>query len=237
MAACIRLGLTAAVRLAQNHLNAWKDLEAEGVDLVAVCDIDEAKAKAAGGKVRRCRTGTPMPKLFAKERLGLVDIATQMRTHLPLATWPCATACPPSCKTLRPEYCRSPPHDRRRQRRGIFLAVHENFPLPAAAAQIAETSSRALGTPTWAASFRTGYDIYSGQPYLAKEARFVLIDLGSTSSHVARCSWARSSTSQRIAAPRNPNAAGEDNRPPCCSAQVGAVSVCRMHLRLPRRIP
>jgi len=32
---------------AQNHLNAWRDMREDGVELVAVCDIDPAKAKAA----------------------------------------------------------------------------------------------------------------------------------------------------------------------------------------------
>ena len=33
----IRLGLIGCGFFAQNHLNAWKDLAPEGVDLVAVC--------------------------------------------------------------------------------------------------------------------------------------------------------------------------------------------------------
>src|SRR5262249_23155123 len=32
---------------AQNHLNAWRDLKRDGVELIAVCDIDRAKAEAA----------------------------------------------------------------------------------------------------------------------------------------------------------------------------------------------
>ena len=32
---------------AQNHLNGWRDLAAEGVELVAVCEIDPKKAEEA----------------------------------------------------------------------------------------------------------------------------------------------------------------------------------------------
>ena len=72
--------------------------------------------------------------------------------------------------------------------RGIFLAVHENFRFQQPLLKIAETiKTGAIGTPTWARiSFRTGYDIYTGQPYLAKEERFVLIDLGVHVLDVAR---------------------------------------------------
>ena len=32
----------------QNHLRAWRDLAADGAELVAVCDLDAWKARAAG---------------------------------------------------------------------------------------------------------------------------------------------------------------------------------------------
>jgi predicted dehydrogenase len=35
---------------AQNHLNAWRDMRAEGIELVAVCDADEGKAGAAASE-------------------------------------------------------------------------------------------------------------------------------------------------------------------------------------------
>ena len=43
---------------AGNHFNAWRDLKAEGAELVAVCDIDGRKAEAAATKfgVRRIPT-------------------------------------------------------------------------------------------------------------------------------------------------------------------------------------
>jgi predicted dehydrogenase len=35
---------------AQNHLHAWTDLRSKGVEIVAVCDVDEAKARATADK-------------------------------------------------------------------------------------------------------------------------------------------------------------------------------------------
>ena len=52
----LRLGVIGCGFFAQNHLNAWKEIE--GVDLVAVCDIDPLKAQhaAASFAVPHCYT-------------------------------------------------------------------------------------------------------------------------------------------------------------------------------------
>ena len=59
MPAPLRLGLIGCGFFAQNHLHAWKDLEPEGVELVAVCDIDADKAKAAAEPGNRWRRSWP----------------------------------------------------------------------------------------------------------------------------------------------------------------------------------
>ncbi len=66
--------------------------------------------------------------------------------------------------------------------------VHENFrfqaPLLRAAGLV---RAGVIGSPIWGRfSFRTGYDIYSGQPYLAEAERFVLLDVGVHVLDVAR---------------------------------------------------
>lgn len=48
MARGIRVGVIGCGFYAQNHLNAWKELAPEGAVLAAVCDVDAAKAQAAG---------------------------------------------------------------------------------------------------------------------------------------------------------------------------------------------
>src|SRR5688572_15104170 len=72
---------------AQNHLHAWKELEGRkpGARLIAVCDIDSAKAEAVARKFGVARWYDDAAEMFAKERLAFVDIATTMPTHRPLA--------------------------------------------------------------------------------------------------------------------------------------------------------
>ena len=169
MAKRITVGLIGCGFFAQNHLNAWTDLKPEGADLVAVCDTDPAKAKAAAEKFGVPHWYTDAETMFANERLGLVDIATQMRGHLPLVKLALGHGVPTivqkpfgqSLVEVREMLAAS-------QAANLFLAVHENFRFQRPLLKIADTiASGAIGTPSWARiSFRTGYDIFSGQPYL-----------------------------------------------------------------------
>lgn len=228
MAGRIRLGLIGCGFFAQNHLHAWKDLEAEGVDLVAVCDIDQAKAKAAAEKFGVPAWYTDAETMFGKERLGLVDIATQMRTHLPLVEMAMRHRVP---TIVQKPFGQNIAEARRMTAaanvRGIFLAVHENFRFQRPLLKIADTiRSGAIGTPTWARiSFRTGYDIYAGQPYLAEEERFVLIDLGVHVLDVARVFLGEVDHLSAELQRRNPRAKGEDTATMLLRHASGAVSV------------
>ncbi|HEY9010310.1 MAG TPA: Gfo/Idh/MocA family oxidoreductase [Devosia sp.] len=224
----IRLGLIGCGFFAQNHLSAWKDLAPEGVDLVAVCDIDEGKARAAAEKFGVPAWYTDAETMFARERLGLVDIATQMRTHLPLVEMAMRHRVP---TIVQKPFGQNIAEVRRMVSaanvRGIFLAVHENFRFQQPLLKIADTiRSGAIGTPTWARiSFRTGYDIYSGQPYLAKEERFVLIDLGVHVLDVARVFLGEVEHLSAELQRRNPDAVGEDTATMLLRHKSGAVSV------------
>ena len=53
----------------------------QGADLVAVCDIDPAKAKAAAEAFGVPHWYTDAEKMFRERNLGLVDIVTRMDTH------------------------------------------------------------------------------------------------------------------------------------------------------------
>ncbi|MES1151255.1 MAG: Gfo/Idh/MocA family oxidoreductase, partial [Dongia sp.] len=66
---------------AQNHLNAWRDLKREGVELVAVCDIDKSKAEAAARNFNVPKAYTDLDEMLAREKIGLIDVVTRVETH------------------------------------------------------------------------------------------------------------------------------------------------------------
>jgi predicted dehydrogenase len=110
---------------------------------------------------------------------------------------------------------------------GVFLAVHENFRFQAPMREVADRlRTGAIGEPSWARiSFRTGYDIYRGQPYLLQEERFVILDLGVHVVDLARAFLGEVTHVSAETQRRNPKARGEDTATLLLKHQSGAVSL------------
>src|SRR5262249_22484689 len=106
-------------------------------------------------------------------------------------------------------------------------AVHENFRFQAPLMRVRQVlDTGEIGPPSWARiSFRTGYDIYSGQPYFYDETRFAILDLGVHTLDVARFFLGEvdhlSCETQR----RNPKVKAEDTVTALLRHASGAVSI------------
>lgn len=228
MSTRVPVGLIGCGFFAQNHLNAWKDLAPEGADLVAVCDTDEAKARAAAEKFGVPHWYTSAAEMFGNETLGLVDIATQVSSHLPLVKLALSHRVPTIIqKPFGRDIAEVREMTEAAASAGIFLAVHENFRFQRPIRRIADiVHTGVIGPVSWARiSFRTGYDIYSGQPYLATEKRFVLTDVGVHVLDVARVLLGEVEHLTAELQNRNPAAAGEDTATMLVRHVSGAVSV------------
>jgi predicted dehydrogenase len=167
-------------------------------------------------------------KMLAEQNLDLVDIVTRMDTHRELVELAVKQGTPTIVqKPIAPRLADAQAMASAAEAAGVFLAVHENFrfqaPIRKARELIAEG---AIGEPTWARiSFRTGYDIYSGQPYLRDENRFVVIDLG---AHVLDLARVFLGEVERIGAEtqrRNSGVTGEDTATMLLKHVAGGVSV------------
>jgi predicted dehydrogenase len=211
---------------AQNHLHAWNSIE--GVKIVAVCDRDEGKAQAAATRFGVSAWYTDAAELFEREDLDFVDIATTMPTHRMLVelaarhavptvvqkpfapTWDDCIAMVAACKAA-----------------GVPLMVHENFRFQAPLMAVRDViGSGAIGTPHFGRiSFRTGYDIIAGQPYLADEEQFIILDLGIHVLDMARVYFGEAETiycqTQRI----RPNVRAEDMATMLLRHRSGATSI------------
>ena len=176
---------------AQNHLEAWRDLAGRdpGARLVAVCDIDAAKAKAAAAKFGVPRWYADAGEMFANESLAFVDIATTMASHRPLAELAARHGVPMIVqKPFAPTFEDCAAIVAAAQAAGVPLMVHENFrfqtPMMKAKAVVA---SGEIGEPVWGRfNFRTSFDVYANQPYLKQEKQLVILDLGIHLLDIAR---------------------------------------------------
>lgn len=173
-----RVALVGCGFFARNHMHGWADLP--GAEVVAVCDLDPAKAEAFAAEFG-ARPFTDAAAMLADIRPDITDVATTVASHRPLvelaARQSSAVLCQkPFAATLADGQAMVAACDAA----GIPLLVHENFrwqkPWRMLAHQVAEG---AIGTPHFLRlSFRHAYDIYADQPYLAEEPDLALTDVG-----------------------------------------------------------
>jgi predicted dehydrogenase len=213
---------------AQNHLHAWRQLP--GVDIVALCDADAERLAATGDAfgVAPAHRHADAEAMLAAEHLDFVDIATPVASHPTLVELVARRGLHVICqKPFAPTLADGQAMVDACDRAGVRLMVHENFrwqtPVQAVRQVIADG---AIGTPHWGRlTFRSGFDVYRAQPYLAKGSRFIIEDLGIHVIDIARYLFGDATlvgaTTQRI----NPTIAGEDVATLLLRHDGGATSV------------
>jgi len=239
MADRIAVGVVGCGFFAQNHLHAWKQLASQGVDLVAVCDIDGSKAERAAERFAVPHWYTDVDIMLAERRLNLVDIVTRMETHEAMVERTIAKRLPAIVqKPFGPDLASCQRMAAAAKSAGVFLAVHENFRFQYPLREVQRVmKSGAIGEPSWARiSFRTGYDIYKGQPYLLNEERFVIVDLGCHVLDVARVLLGEVDRISAETQRRHPKVRGEDTATMLLKHRSGAVSIVECTYEA-RRLP
>ncbi len=172
---------------AVNQLHAWRDVP--GVEIVALCDRDAARLALVGDQFGIPRRYTDAEALLADGGFDFVDIATTVASHRPLVEL--------AARHRLPVICQKPfaatMDDARAMvaacaEAGVPLMVHENFRWQSPIQAVRAVLDRGdVGDPFWGrVSFRSGYDVFAGQRYLAEGSRFIIEDLGIHSLDVAR---------------------------------------------------
>ncbi len=172
---------------AVNQMHAWKDVD--GAQIIAICDRDPERLKIVGDQFGIERRYSDAAALFADGGFDFVDIATTVQSHRALVEMAAAHKIPAICqKPFAKTLSDAKAMVRACADAGIPLMVHENFrwqtPIQAVKTVL---QSGAIGEPFWGRfSFRSGYDVFSGQPYLAEGERFIIEDLGIHTLDIAR---------------------------------------------------
>ncbi|MER9251201.1 Gfo/Idh/MocA family oxidoreductase [Mesorhizobium sp. M0598] len=196
---------------AVNQMHAWRDIE--GASITAICDRDPDRLRIVGDQFGVARRYTDAAALFAGERLDFVDIATTAPSHRMLVEMAAQHGVPAICqKPFAPTLADAKAMVKACADAGVPLMVHENFrwqsPIQAVRTVL---DSAEIGTPFFGRiSFRSAYDVFSGQPYLATGKRFIIEDLGIHILDIARFLLGDVSTVTARTARINPGIAGED---------------------------
>jgi predicted dehydrogenase len=196
---------------AVNQMHGWRDLA--DVEIVAICDRDPERLRIVGDQFAVARRHQSAEDMFAEGGFDFVDIATTVGSHRALVELAAHHAVPAICqKPFAPMLADAKAMVAAAEAAGIPLMIHENFrwqtPILAVKAVL---DSGAIGDPFWGrVSFRSGFDVFSGQPYLAKGKRFIIEDLGIHSLDVARFLFGDAGRMTARTRRINPDIAGED---------------------------
>ncbi|WP_243698470.1 Gfo/Idh/MocA family protein [Paracoccus alkanivorans] len=222
----LKIALIGCGFFAQNQLHGWEDLES--VEVVALCDRDRNRLDAVGDAFRIARRYTDAAEMFAEGGFGAVDIATTVSSHRALVEMAADAGLHVICQKPFAQTLTDARHMVEAvERAGKTLMVHENFRWQSPVRAVIEAlRGGAIGTPFFGrVSFRSAYDVFSGQPYLAEGERFIIEDLG---IHILDISRALFGDVDRITATTrrvNPRIRGEDVATMLLSHASGATSV------------
>jgi predicted dehydrogenase len=170
-----------------NQMHGWQDLDE--VEIVAICDRDPERLTIVGDEFGVARRYESAEQMFADGGFDFVDIATTVQSHKPLVELAARHKVPTICqKPFALSLGDAKAMVKAAEDAGIMLMVHENFrwqtPLIAVKQAL---DSGVIGKPYFGrVSFRSGYDIFANQPYLAKGKRFIIEDLGIHVLDIAR---------------------------------------------------
>lgn len=207
----MKIALIGCGFFAENHLHAWADLA--GAEVVAICDVNPDRLALVGDSFGIARRHASAEALFAQGGFDAVDIATTVPTHRSLVELAARHGVHVICqKPFAANMADARAMVAACQAAGKVLMVHENFRWQSAVRRVIdELRAGTIGEPFFGRiSFRSGYDVFSGQPYLAEGARFIIEDLGIHILDIARALFGDvdrlSATTKRV----NPAIRGED---------------------------
>jgi len=224
--AALRGALIGCGFFAVNQMHGWRDID--GASIVAICDRDPERLQIVGDQFGIAKRYTDAAALFEGETLDFVDIATTAPSHRPLVEMAAKHRVPAICqKPFAPTLADAKAMVKACADAGVPLMVHENFrwqsPIQAVRAVL---DSGEIGTPFFGRiSFRSAYDVFSGQPYLATGKRFIIEDLGIHIIDIARFLLGDVSTITTRAQRINRAIAGEDVATMLMDHASGATSV------------
>jgi D-apiose dehydrogenase len=212
----------------QYQAAAWGELPDARV--VALCDVDRAKAEALARRFGIDRVYVDAGELLDRERVDLADVITTPDTHAEMVALAAARRVPVICqKPLAPSLDAAAAMVRACEAAGVPLLVHENWrwqaPLRAFKAALA---GGAIGRVFRArVDFVNGFCVFRNQPLLRTLEQFILTDIGTHILDAARYLFGEAETLYCQTHKAHADIAGEDVAT-VVAEMGGATVVCNM---------
>lgn len=172
---------------ARYQLPAWRELP--GIECVAVCDKDPAKAAAFAREHSVARSYSDAGEMLRNEKPDFVDIITDVSTHAQFVELAAQHRVPVICqKPMGRDLAESERMARVCSDAKVFFAIHENWRWQRPIREL----KAALATGEIGAPFRARIDyvnsfpVFDNQPFLKELDQFILTDMGTHILDVAR---------------------------------------------------
>jgi D-apiose dehydrogenase len=194
-----------------NHLHGWND--AKGASIIAVCDSNAERRQVIGEQFAISSRFADARLMLESVKPDFVDIATTVASHRGLVEL--------SAELKIPVICQKPFAKSLDDAKAMIsacatanvpLMVHENFRWQSPIQKVKQAlDADVIGKPFWGrVSFRSAYDVFSGQPYLAEGERFIVEDLGIHILDIARFLFGDVENLSARTTRINPRIKGED---------------------------
>lgn len=214
---------------AQFHVDSWRRMD--GVELVAACDLDLARAAAVAP-----RAYTNMEDLLAAEKLDFVDIATRPETHLSLVEQAAAAGLAIICqKPMAPSLADARQMVEIANRAGARLMIHENWRWQPWYREVQRRLAAGdIGEPvTYRFRIRkrdgSGDTPYAAQPYFRQMPRLLIYETLIHALDTARFLFGDIDAVAALTRRLNPVIAGEDFAQILVTHQAGIAGIVDGH--------
>ena len=211
---------------AVNQMHGWRDVS--GADIIAICDTNPARLSTIGDQFNITPLYTDARTMLETERPDFVDIATTVPSHRALVELAASLKIPVICqKPFAQNIADAKAMVAACAATNTPLMVHENFRWQSTVRHVKQViTQNQIGKPFWGrVSFRSAYDVFSGQPYLAEGERFIVEDLGIHALDVARFLLGDAHNVSARTTRINPNIKGEDVATMLLDHGAGVTSV------------
>ncbi len=208
---------------------AWQELS--DVDCVAVCDIDQAKARQTAEAFDIQQSYSDAATMIREEQPDVLDIITSPSTHRQMVALAASTRTPVICqKPMANELGEAKAMVQLCQEAQIPFFVHENWRWQRPIRELKKIlEAEKIGTPFRARlDFNTSFPVFINQPFLRELNQLILADLGTHILDVVRFLFGEAK--QLVCQTRtvSPGIAGEDVATVFLEMQSGMVVICNL---------
>jgi predicted dehydrogenase len=208
---------------------AWQELS--DIECIAVCDVDEAKARQTAAAFGIKRFYSDVAAMIRVEGPDVVDVLTSPSTHRQMVELAASAKTPVICqKPMANDFAEAKAMVRICREAQIPFFIHENWRWQRPIRELKKTLSSAdIGRPFRARlDFNSSFPVFTNQPFLREVRQFILADVGTHILDVVRFLFGEAKRLVCQIRTINPGIAGEDVATVLLEMQNGMTVTCNL---------